>query len=140
MTDIQFYNTCVPLLESFDYVRRLVARARATNHQILIQVPNPDIGEQLDTLLWDFENTAFLPHTLGVDNFDAVNISWAEDPNEHHDVLINLCEKTPKWFGRFGKLLEIINNDEQVMASKRASYKFFKDRGYPLKYHDFSQH
>jgi len=139
MTDIQFYNTCVPLLESFDYVRRLVVRARANNHQILIQVSNSDVGEQLDNLLWHFEDTAFLPHTLGVDDFDGVNISWAEDPGEHHDVLINLCEITPKWFGRFSKLLEIINNEKQVIVSKRASYRFFKDRGYPLKYHDFSK-
>ena len=56
----------------------------------------------------------------------------------HHDLLINLAADTPDWFGRFDVLCELVYGDENLVASKRHRYKFYKDRGYPLNYHDMT--
>ena len=139
MTDIQFYNTCKTLDDSLFYTCRLIEKIRARNLPILVQAPNETIGKQLDDLLWSFQESSFIGHTTDIDDHQPVNISWQNEPGEHHHVLINLGTQVPSWHGRFEKVLEIIYDQQDVIESKRDSFRYYKERGYPLRYHDLSK-
>ena len=139
MTNIQFYNTCKTLDDSLLYTCRLIQKVSARGLPVLVQAPDEAIGKQLDDLLWAFQPTAFVPHGAGVDDHQVININWGEDPGQHHHVLINLGMQIPSWHGRFEKVLEIIYDQPEVIESKRNSFRFYKQRGYPLQYHNLSQ-
>ena len=138
MTDIQFYNTCKTLSESLIYTCRLIEKIHARGLPILVQAPNETIGRQLDELLWSFRESTFIGHTTSTDDHQPVNISWRDEPGEHHHVLINLGTQVPSWHGRFEKVLEIIYDQEDVIESKRNNFRYYKERGYPLRYHDLT--
>lgn len=139
MTNIQFYNTGKSLDDALLYTCRLIQKVLRRRLDILVNVPDETIGKQLDELLWGFEPTAFLPHGLGHDEHEAVTISWADEPGEHHQVMINLATQIPSWHGRFETVLEIIYDQDQVIERKRESFRYYKQRGYPLRYHELSQ-
>ena len=138
MTDIQFYNTGKPFEDALLYTCRLIEKISAQGLPILVQVADEPAGKQLDDLLWSFQHSAFIGHTTGTDNCQPVNISWGDDPGEHHQVLINLGTQVPSWHGRFEKVLEIIYDEQGVVDSKRDNFRYYKERGYPLRYHDLS--
>lgn len=137
MTNVQFYNTPGDLSEALLFTCRLAQKVHQRGLPILIQTPDEATGKSLDELLWSFEPTAFLPHSSGTD-MQPINVGWQDDPGEHHSVLINLGTQIPSWHGRFEQVLEIIYDEGEVVESKRNSFRFYKERGYPLKYHDFA--
>ena len=91
----------------------------------------------LDDHLWSFKPTAFIPHGKGIDQA-PIALSCADEPGEHHHILINLLPSIPTWFSRFERVIEIIYQDEQFQQSKRDNFLFYKQRGYPLEFHDLS--
>ena len=95
------------------------------------------MAQQLDEKLWGFQTTAFVPHALGVDNA-PVAISVDKEPGEHHQILINLQAEIPTWFSRFDRVVEIIYPQPEYEQSKRDNFKFYKERGYALSFHDLS--
>ena len=107
------------------------------NQPVLCLVPDNAVAQQLDEKLWGFQATAFVPHALGVDNA-PVAISVDKEPGDHHQILINLQPQIPSWFSRFDRVVEIIYPEPAYEQAKRDNFKFYKDRGYQLSFHDLS--
>jgi len=42
----------------------------------------------------------------------------------------------PPFFSRFERVAEIVTQDPQFLEALRNSWRFYKDRGYPLHKHD----
>ncbi|MCZ6854116.1 MAG: DNA polymerase III subunit chi, partial [Gammaproteobacteria bacterium] len=51
-------------------------------------------------------------------------------PEGHDDVLINLSDHVPTFFGRFERVAEIVVGETTNRGRER--YQFYRDRGYPL--------
>ena len=64
---------------------------------------------------------------------NPVTISWGTDPRGEHEVLINLAREIPAFFSSFERVIEPVDNDENHKAVSREHYRFYRDRGYPLK-------
>jgi DNA polymerase-3 subunit chi len=63
-------------------------------------------------------------------------------PLEHTgpaEVLVNLHPEPPPFFSRFERLAEIVAADDDALAAGRARYRFYRERGYELRQHDWSQ-
>ena len=60
-------------------------------------------------------------------------IGHDENTPEFSDVLINLSSEVPLFFSRFERVTEIIGLLDK--ASGRERFRFYRDRGYPLKSH-----
>ena len=153
MTRVSFYQVKGDTSAAVDLSCELVEKAWQTNNDVLIYTPDKHTLKVLDDRLWSYSDTSFLPHRvtevgpetirlcLSHDaNVGANTVETAgDDPGEHHGLLINLAANTPDWFGRFEMLYELIYGDESHVATKRNRYKFYKDRGYPLSYHDMTE-
>jgi DNA polymerase-3 subunit chi len=133
MTRIDFYSD-VP--DKIAYACRLVRKARAAKSQIVMYTPDLQLLAALDEALWTFSDLDFLPHVRAGDALAAQTpVILAHDDSAdlpHHDVLINLSGQTPPSFARFGRMLEIISNDDADKLAGRERYRFYKQRGYPL--------
>ena len=63
-------------------------------------------------------------------------IGCSGDTGEHHDVLVNLTAETPRFFSRFLRLAEVVQSDPIAKEKSRERFRFYRDRGYPLKVHN----
>lgn len=115
---------------------RLTEQLAKKGRSILLQVSNHQEAVALDEYLWMFREEAFVPHTR-LDDPEApidcpVSIGWQDDPQHHHDVLIQLSDALPTFYSRFHRLVEIVVQKDEVLAYSRKHYRHLKDRGYPI--------
>src|SRR2546430_10500736 len=66
--------------------RRVLERACAQGHRIVIRAASSERVEHLNALLWTYDDTSFLPHGSARDGNPASQPIWlsdhAENPNE----------------------------------------------------------
>ncbi len=137
MTRIDFY-----VLEASDQSElgklacRLTEKALATGSRVYIACRDEDQTEQLDTNLWDFRHTSFIPHSREHDDEAVpVTLGAGSPPLHHHDLLINLSNKLLDGYARFERILELVPADHQSRAASRELFSHYRDRGYPLQTH-----
>ncbi len=140
MTSIDFYILGKNQQhDRFMFTCNLAKKVYGEGRNIYIHCPNEEQARQLDDLLWQFKSEAFIPHNLIGDATQPraqVQIGWAEHPEFHHDVLINLSDPIPGFFSRFKRVLEVVIQDEIILTQTRQHFKFYKDRGYEVTYRD----
>ena len=141
MTQIDFYILPQTEIEArFAFACRIIEKAHALGHIIYVHAANDNDVRQLDELLWSYRPTSFLPHAvLGTTQDDArpaIEIGCGLDAGDHHDVLINLSLQVPPFHCRFARVSEIVVQDEQILNATRASWKYYSERGFPMKRHD----
>lgn len=146
MTKVNFYRVQGDLEAVLALSCRLVEQAWQQDIDALIYTTEEQTAALMSDRLWDWSASSFLPHrreTTGPENIQILT-GPADGPHveqameQHHGLLLNLAGETPNWFARFEVLCEFVHGDETQVASKRDRYRFYKDRGYPLQYHDMS--
>lgn len=138
MTNIGFYKLSGDQQSALKLVCQLIKKAQNKQQQVLCLVPDNKSAESLDNMLWGFEPTEFIPHGCGADHYPVAIISDPE-PMDHHQILINLQPEIPSWFSRFERVIEIIYKQADYEQAKRNNFRFYKERGYPLSFHDLTK-
>jgi DNA polymerase-3 subunit chi len=116
---------------------RLADKAFQQGHRIFINAADEAQARSLDELMWSFRPSSFLPHGLhGQEHADTVAIGWGQEPHNHSDLLINLQLEIPSFFSRFQRVAEVVTQDPDSLEALRASWTFYKERGYQLEKHD----
>jgi DNA polymerase III subunit chi len=139
MTSIDFYFNADDRLQ---VACRLAAKALKQGSRMLIYAPDADAAGRLDTLLWTWPATGFVPHCRAQAPLAAetpVLIASGEETPEGCELLLNLGIECPPHFERFARLLEVVAVNEEEKASGRSRYRFYKERGYPIASHDLAQ-
>ena len=140
MTNIMFYRITGDYDSAMLLACQLTEKAYQQNLSVLISTPEETVSDKISKKLWGFRASSFLPHQIETDPSVSISISHSLDPGEHDGLLINLSdESTPGWFSRFKKVIEIVYDEQQVIAIKRERYSFYQNRGYPIKYHDLTK-
>lgn len=133
MTRVDFHSK-VP--DKLLYACRLVRKARGADMKIVVHLQDARQLKALDEALWTFSEQDFLPHVSAGDALAAqtpvILTHDADDPLPHHQVLINLSQRTPDHFARFERLFEIVSADEEDLLAGRERYRQYQQRGYPL--------
>ena len=138
MTDVSFYKLSGDLQVALALVCQLAQKALKMNQKVLCLVADNETAETLNKMLWDFQASSFVPHGIGAEQM-PVAITAKSDPADHHSILINLQAEIPTWFSRFERVMEIIYQQPEYEQAKRDNFKFYKERGYPLSFHDLSE-
>jgi DNA polymerase-3 subunit chi len=134
VTKVTFYKLASSA-PSLKFVCRLIQKAYLAKQQVLCLVADDQTAEQLNQLLWGFEPHAFIPHDIGTEQI-PVAISTAAEPGDHHQLLINLQAEIPTWFSRFDRVIELVQPESEQEQIKRNNFRFYKERGYALDFHD----
>ena len=139
MTTIDFYTN---VAEPLKLAARIVAKAYRMHGSVRVLTPDAEITGALDRLLWLEPPHAFLPHCR-MDSAIAVETPiWIDEALEHAGpaaVLVNLHAEPPPFFSRFERLAEVVGASDDQLAAGRARYRFYRERGYELTRHDWSQ-
>ncbi len=136
MTRIDFYQLNQERHRKEDVVCRLCAKGYAQQQKILVLTEGPEHSEQLDQLLWVYEDDSFLPHdTEEADDFQTpVLIHDKPQTFGDREILINLSASIPDFFPQFERVLELVTDNNRDSARER--YRYYKDRGYELHHHN----
>lgn len=145
MTQVDFYILGKSTSRTLEImVCQLCSKAFEKKMQVYINVRSELQAQQLDELLWSYKAESFLPHqnllsdnTLTESYKIPVLINKGEQiPPGYDQLLINLDSQIPQFFSRFNRVVEIIGQEEEEKQLGRDRYRFYRDRGYPLKKYD----
>ncbi len=139
MTKVDFYTGSADKLRT---ACQLSHKAMQHGLRTVISLPDAASLDALDRLLWQYPDTAFIPHCRS-DEGDAVKmpvvLSCDNDKFPHHELLISLHNECVPFFSRFERLIEIVGTSETESRQGRERYKFYRDRGYELRHFDLTQ-
>lgn len=145
MTRIDFYGLAAVRPEARErFAVRLLTRAWREGLRSVLLVPGEAERDRLAEALWA-EPGAFLPHARA-DAPDAGSApvllatpqALLERPLLDYaaGLLVNLTDAVPEGFAAFERVAEIVCSDEDMRARARRHYRFYRERGYPLDYHE----
>ena len=143
MTEVAFHFNAP---DKIQYACRLLRKACAASAQVVV-VGTEELLTALDTALWAFSPTAFVPHCRSdadqalVQHTPVLLVQAGQVSNHlpHHQVLVNLGADLVTGFESFEKVIEVVTHDESDKSLARMRWKHYADRGYPLVRHDLSQ-
>lgn len=137
MTAIEFH---VNQDDKLHYACRLLRKAYRIGTSTVVTA-EPELLEQLDKLLWQFSSTDFLPHCSSNSPPHTVAatpilLTGQIDVCSPDGVLINLGQSIAPGFERFERVIEVASSQEEDRLAARKRWKFYQERGYPLKRHE----
>lgn len=138
MTQIFFYHNAADRIAA---TVALIGKAYAQNKALLIYAPEAEVASALDRQLWMQPPTAFIPHVRSNSPLAAETPVLIADKLEslpQDERLINLSTEVPPGFSRFTSVIEVVGQDSEERLAGRARVKFYKDRGYAIKYFDLA--
>lgn len=154
MTRIDFYQIAG---DELTFTCRLIDQVYRRGLKIYVHAVSESQAKELDAHLWSFRPDSFVPHVLNNSQNNAhnnaensaeknaqntaeaavpVKIGFNHEPDEHQEVLINLSGEIPHFFSRFDRVAEVVPVDQNSRDAARKNYAYYKERGYPLHYHE----
>jgi len=119
---------------------RLCAKAVQQGLRTIVHVPDADLAEQLDKLLWTFMSTSFVPHCRVGDRLAEVTPVVVNNQPElsgagSFDVLLNLDRVVPQEVEQFRRVVEIIDEAEENKLLGRKRYRIYQEQEYDVRHH-----
>jgi DNA polymerase III subunit chi len=136
MTDIGFYHLLSMSLERA--LPRLLERACAHGHRVVIRAPSPERVEHLNTALWTYGEATFLPHGSARDGDPAKQPIWLthldENPNGASMIVLvdGLEAEDLQAFARCADVFD--GNDADAVEAARGRWRRVRDAGHNLTY------
>ncbi|MDR2000246.1 MAG: DNA polymerase III subunit chi [Zoogloeaceae bacterium] len=132
MTQIEFLHDAPDRVAAAAEWLRGACRRR---QPVVVFVPERQMAEQLDRLLWTQPATGFFPHCHAESPLAAetpVVLADKLDQLPHDRCLLNLANELPPEFSRFEEVIEIISTADAVRLPARERFKFYRERGYAI--------
>ena len=139
MTQVFFYHGASDKIAA---ACALLGGAYAKNKPVLVYAPDNDVANDVDRMLWTHSALSFVPHCRSGSPLAAetpILITDNLDLLPQDDRLMNLSEVVPPGFSRFHSLIEVVGREEADRGSARDRVKFYKDRGYEVRYFDLGE-
>jgi DNA polymerase-3 subunit chi len=136
-TRVGFYHlTRSPLDKALP---RLLDRARAAGHKVLVMAGSPERVAHLDGLLWTFDPASWLAHGTAKDGDAALQPIFLTDKDENPngaDMLVLLDGVGTGRIESFARCALVFDgNDGEAVDAARARWAEWKDMGLQLAYH-----
>lgn len=140
MTQVFFYHGASDKIAA---ACALLGGAYAKKKPMLVFAPEKTIANSVDRMLWTHPAIGFVPHCQADSPLAAetpIVITDSLDSVPQDERLMNLSQVVPPGFSRFQNLIEVVGQEEDERSAARDRVKFYKDRGYEVRYFDLSAH
>jgi DNA polymerase-3 subunit chi len=140
MSRADFYLIAKPRFreQPLRLVCELARKAYEAEEWTLVLARDRAQAEELDDLLWDMGDDAYIPHQIaGIDNEDdltPVLIAAPDTDAPLRPLVINLRDAAVE--GAFERVLEVVPADESAREPLRARWTQYKARGLEVNKHD----
>jgi DNA polymerase III subunit chi len=136
VAEIGFYHLLSTPIERA--LPRLLERARSQGHRIVIRAASPERVEHLNTALWTYDESSFLPHGAARDGNPSLQPIWLthrdENPNSASMIVLldGLEAADLELFTRCADLFD--GHDELAVEAARSRWRRARDAGHRLTY------
>jgi DNA polymerase III subunit chi len=132
MTRVDFYQLNPDRHKLDQVVCQLCQKAYESRQLTLLYTLSIEQTNTLDKEMWLYRDDSFLPHDIEEDPRiqTPILIQNEHQPTGNRELLINLSATIPPWFAQFGRVIELVTEDNK--ASSREHFQFYRERGYPL--------
>jgi DNA polymerase-3 subunit chi len=128
--------------DKLQHACRLVRKAVGSGARVVVRADASTLKE-LDTLLWTFSRTDFIPHarlSAAAEVVAASPVVLAESGQAaglpHHEVLVNLGPDWPEGYEQYQRVIEIVGLDEADRQQARLRWKRYSALGHAIEQHD----
>jgi len=138
LTEVFFYHGASDKIAA---ACALLSGAYAKKKPMLVYALEPEVANGIDRMLWTNAALSFVPHCRADSPLAAETPILITDTLEtipQDERLMNLSQEIPPGFSRFHSLIEVVGQDESDRLAARDRVKFYKDRGYEVRYFDLS--
>lgn len=138
MTQVFFYHGAADKIAA---ACALLSGAYAKKKQMLVYAVDSSVASSVDRMLWTHSALSFVPHCRADSPLAAETPILITDKLEtiaQDERLMNLSQEIPPGFSRFESLIEVVGQEENDRTAARDRVKFYKDRGYEVRYFDLS--
>lgn len=138
MTQVFFYHGASDRIAA---ACALLSGAYAKKKPMLVYATEPEVAGSIDRMLWTHSALGFVPHCRADSPLAAetpILITDSLDSIAQDERLMNLSRDIPPGFSRFESMIEVVGQDEDDRSAARDRVKFYKDRGYEVRYFDLS--
>jgi DNA polymerase-3 subunit chi len=139
LTQVFFYHGAADKIAA---ACALLSGAYAKKKPMLVFAPEKEIANSVDRMLWTQPALSFVPHCRADSPLAAETPILITDSLEtlpQDERLMNLSQIVPPGFSRFQSLIEVVGQADDERAAARDRVKFYKDRGYEVRYFDLSE-
>ena len=136
MAEIGFYHLLSTPLERA--LPRLLERACALGHRIVVRAASSERVEHLNAALWTYGEASFLPHGSARDGHPEMQPIWLTDRDENPNgasmvVLVDGLEAAD--LEAFTRCADIFDgNDADAVAAARSRWRRAREAGHGLTY------
>ena len=136
MAEIGFYHLLSTPLERA--LPKLLERARAHGHPVVVRCGSAERVAQLDAVLWTYEEASFLPHGSARDGAPARQPIWLTEGDENPNratmlVLVDGVEAGD--LAAFARCADLFDgNDDDAVAAARERWRRARAAGHELTY------
>lgn len=140
MPDIIFY--VLPSLSDQErclFACKLIEKAWRNGVFPYVLTGTEEQSRQLDDMLWTFRPGSFIPHQIYNGEPPAfenvILISSFQPPEGWRKTIVNLSSQCPEDFMAAGRILEILDNNEETKVSGRNRYRQYQQAGLEIVTH-----
>jgi DNA polymerase III subunit chi len=136
LVEIGFYHLAATPLERA--LPRLLERARAQGHRVVVRAGSAERVAQLDALLWTYDEAGFLPHGSARDGNAAAQPIWLTEKDENPNaasmaVLVDgVAAGDLSGFARCADMFD--GNDNAAVEAARERWRRAREAGHLLTY------
>lgn len=115
----------------------LARKAFVAEQPLLILAKSQEQAEELDQLLWEFDDDAFIPHQIAGDDDDAICAVLVATPDvsaEDRALVLNLRDECAP--GNWDRVLEVVAADTSEREGSRRRWREYQQRGIALQKYD----
>ena len=123
--------------EPLRLVCELARKAFDANQWTLVLARDAAQAEELDELLWDMGDDAYIPHQIAGDEEDELTPILIATPDfdaQLRPLVINLRDDPVE--GSFERVLEVVPADDSARGPLRERWMQYKTRGFEVNKHD----
>jgi len=139
VTEVRFYH--LQVRSQNDVLPMLLSKAYEQGKRVVVKMRDERDVEALDTYLWTFNPSSFLPHgSVKTSKAEAKSLQpiWLtcddENPN-NADVLIIAHGASSEMHSDFALCCEMLDgHDEQAVVGARERWKAYKEKGFDVTY------
>ena len=125
--------------QRFSFACRLTEKAYMRDLRVVVLNDTPAQAQEVDELLWTFNERSFVPHKLhgdaAPDRATPVYLTADLSAIDAADLLVNLSPRLPAGLERFARIAEIIDADDEWRRFGRERFKAYRDLKFTLKTH-----
>ena len=115
------------------YACKLIEKAYRNKQFCYVYVDTQEQSQQLDKQLWTFRPGSFIPHQIyngnEPDYEQTVLIGTQTAPDKWQNLIFNLSSKYPDNLTQTKRVLEILDNNEEIKPAGRIRYRQYQQAG-----------